>query len=166
MRKTLLAMIGLAVIGLHAQEAHAQVRFGAQASFGDDVDLGLGARAVFSLKQFNERLEGIASFDWFFPDAGADVVDWTYFEINGNVAYSFPLQSSSSLRPYAGGGLNIARSSIDFDSPLLNSASDTEIGLNVLGGTKFGSGRITPFAELRIELGGGEQFVLSGGVLF
>jgi len=165
MRKTLLAITLLAVIGLHAQEAQAQVRFGAQASFGDDVDFGLGARAVFSLKQFNERLEGIASFDWFFPDSGVGV-DWTYFEINGNVVYSIPLSSSSSLRPYAGGGLNIARSSIDFDTPLLSSASDTEIGLNVLGGTKFGSGRLTPFAELRIELGGGEQFVISGGFLF
>jgi len=129
---------------VQAQEARAQVRFGAQASVADDVDLGLGARVLFSLKQFSERLEGIASFDWFFPDSGAGV-DWTYFELNGNVVYSIPLSNTSALRP---------------------SASDTEIGLNLLGGSKFGSGRITPFAELRLELGGGEQFVISGGILF
>lgn len=93
-------------------------------------------------------------------------MDWTYLEINANVAYSFPLSGSSSLRPYAGGGLNIARSSIDFDLPGLRSTSDTEVGLNVLGGSKFGSGRLTPFAELRLELGGGEQFVITGGFLF
>jgi hypothetical protein len=168
MRRTLLSMACLAVLGLYAQEAHAQVRFGPQASFADDVDLGVGARAMFGLKQFSERLEGIASFDWFFPSGGAGV-DWTYFKINANVAYSIPLSGSSALRPYAGGGLNIARISIDYpDIPFApGSVSSTDIGLNVLGGSKFGSGSgLTPFAELRIELGGGEQFVISGGILF
>jgi len=165
MRKTLLAILCFAALGVQAQEARAQVRFGAQASVADDVDLGLGARVLFSLKQFSERLEGIASFDWFFPDSGAGV-DWTYFELNGNVVYSIPLSNTSALRPYAGGGLNIARSSVEVNVPGRPSASDTEIGLNLLGGSKFGSGRITPFAELRLELGGREQFVISGGILF
>ena len=39
-------------------------------------------------------------------------------------------------------------------------------GFNILGGTLFGSGPVHPFVELRFELAGGEQFVLSAGVLF
>ena len=46
------------------------------------------------------------------------------------------------------------------------SASDTDLGLNLLGGTLFGRGKVNPFVELRVELAGGEQFVLTGGVLF
>lgn len=167
MRRTLLSMACLVMLGLYTQETHAQVRFGAQASFANDVDLGVGARAQFGLKQISERLEGIASFDWFFPSGDAGV-DWTYFEINANVAYAFPLTGSSTLRPYAGGGLNFARISIDYpDLPFApGSYSSTDVGLNVLGGAKFGTGALTPFAEVRLQLGGGEQFVISGGILF
>lgn len=167
MRKALLATICLAVLGLAATEAHAQIRFGGQASYGDDVDLGIGARVMFGLRSISERLEGIASFDWFFPgDLGG--IDWTCFEVNANAAYSIPLSGSAPLRPYVGGGLNVARTSIDLpDVPFFSGAvSGTEVGLNILGGSKFGSGGLTPFAELRFELGGGEQFVVSGGILF
>ena len=167
MRRTLFSMACLAALGFCAQEAYAQVRFGAQASFANDVDLGVGARAQFGLKQFSERLEGIASFDWFFPSGGVGV-DWSYFEVNANLAYAFPLTGSSALRPYAGGGLNFARISIDYpDLPFApGSYSSNDVGLNVLGGAKFGSGALTPFAEVRLQLGGGEQFVISGGILF
>jgi hypothetical protein len=39
--------------------------------------------------------------------------------------------------------------------------------LNLLGGIRFNTSRsLQPFAEARIELGGGEQLVLAGGFLF
>lgn len=43
---------------------------------------------------------------------------------------------------------------------------DTEIGLNLPVGDKFVLASLTPFAELRVEAGGGEQVVLTGGLLF
>ena len=61
--------------------------------------------------------------------------------------------------PYAGGGLNIAYSS-------RSGSSDVDPGFNLLGGTLLGSGPVHPFVEVRFELAGGEQFVLTGGVLF
>ena len=105
-------------------------------------------------------LDGIVSFDYFFPGNSVK-----YWEINGNVAYRFRVPARSSLRPYAGGGLNIAHASVSVAGV---SASDTKAGLNVLGGTTFkvkGSNLI-PFAEARGELGGGKTFILTGGVRF
>jgi hypothetical protein len=138
----------------------AQARFGAQLSWSDDFDLGIGARVRAETPRLipGSPLAVIGSFDWFFP--GNDV---TYFEINGNVAYNFTI-AGSPIRPYAGGGLNIARVSFDVAG---QSQSDTDIGLNLLGGLNFRQvGRLQPFVEIRLEIAGGEQFVLTGGIHF
>ena len=45
-------------------------------------------------------------------------------------------------------------------------SSDTDLGINLLAGTQFGTKAVTPFVELRVELAGGEQFVITGGLLF
>ncbi len=147
-----------AALGLGAVPLCAQTRFGPQLSWGDDdANLGLGARAVFNLRSLvNARgLEFVASFDYFFPE-GNDV---DYWELNGNLSYLIP-NVKGGLAPYVGGGLNVAHASA-------GSQSDTEAGLNLLGGTRFRtSGKLSPFAELRFELGGGERVVITGGVLF
>jgi hypothetical protein len=138
--------------------------FGVQLDWSSDVDFGIGARVVFGLQSLFPKtpLDGIVSFDYFFPGGAPAGVSFTYWEINGNVAYRFTVPRSSSLRPYAGGGLNIAHASV---SP---GGSDTKAGLNLLGGTTFrikGS-NLTPFAEARGEIGGGKTFVLTGGIRF
>lgn len=105
----------------------------------------------------------MGTFDYFFPD----IEGYNYFEVNANALYSLPLAGITGFRPYVGGGLNIARGSLDIDLPegLGDiSASDTELGLNLIGGAEFGIGRIRPFAELRAQIAGGEQFVLTGGI--
>ncbi len=154
------------VLGLGAVPLSAQTRFGAQLSWGDDdANLGLGARAVFNLRPlFNQRgLELVASFDYFFPEQSSGV-DVEYWELNGNVTYLIP-NVKGSLGPYVGGGLNIAHGSVDAAG--VGSQSDTEAGLNLLGGTRFRMrSKLTPFAELRFELGGGERVVITGGLLF
>src|SRR6266550_1835959 len=136
--------------------------FGLQLDWGNDPNFGIGGRGVFPLGSLlpGTPLDGIVSFDYFFPGNGVK-----YWEINGNVAYRFRVPARSSLRPYAGGGLNIAHASVSVAGV---SASDTKAGLNVLGGTTFkvkGSNLI-PFAEARGELGGGKTFILTGGVRF
>jgi hypothetical protein len=163
MKRAALIFAALGLFG--ASQLDAQARVGGQLSFGSDQDLGLGARLHVGLKS-PQRLAIIGTFDWFFPDERPGE-DHSYWELNGNLAYFFKVQDSSSLAPYAGGGLNIAhRSSSDFDDGHGHSASDTDLGLNLLGGTLFGKGKVNPFVEARIELAGGEQFVLTGGVLF
>lgn len=150
----------------------AQVSLGGQLSVADDYDFGLGARATFGLPTA-VPLEIIASADYFFPDrvTGFDV---SYWEINANLVYLFNIPSSI-VGPYAGGGLNFAHASFStdlsqFGVPLPGElpaieGSNSELGLNLVGGAKFNLGSLTPFGEFRIELSGGEQFVFSGGAL-
>jgi opacity protein-like surface antigen len=131
--------------------------FGVELNWSSDVDFGIGGRGVFPLEALfpGTPLDGIVSFDYFFP--GNSV---TYWEINGDVAYRFRVPARSSLRPYAGAGLNIAHASAA-------GVSDTKAGLNLLGGTTFKvKGSITPFVEARGEIGGGKTFILTGGVRF
>src|SRR5437870_9352590 len=167
----LLAAVGLAPADLAAQRRSAarpaasradRPSFGVQLNWSSDVDFGIGGRGVFPLRSLFPKtpLDGIVSFDYFFPSAPAGV-SVHYWEINGDVAYRFRVERSS-LGPYAGGGLNIAHASA---SP---GGSATKAGLNLLGGTTFkvrGS-HLTPFAEARGEVGGGKTFILTGGVRF
>lgn len=140
------------------------VSFGVQGSFGTETDFGIGGRVVFGLRSLFPRtpLDAHVSFDYFFPDEPAGT-DLTYWEINGNVGYRIP-NVRGSWAPYVGGGLSIAHASVDIG---LGSASDTDVGLNLLGGSTFGTrSKVQPFAEARVTLGGGEQFVITGGVRF
>lgn len=109
-------ILALALFALAPRTLTAQAKFGGQVNWGDDADIGLGARVV----------------------AGSGV---------------------TSVAPYVGGGLNIAHSS--------NATSNTELGVNLLGGLRFGIGPVVKgFSEVRLELSGGEQFVVTFGVLF
>jgi hypothetical protein len=148
-RKILLLTIALFCFS-EAQELYAQARFAPQLNVGSKADFGLGGRVQVNLP---DRLAVIPMFDWFFPGD-----DQTYWELNGNLAYFFKV-NTNSVAPYAGGGLNIAYSS-------QGDTSHTDPGFNLLGGTLIGSGPVHPFVEVRFELAGGEQFVLTGGVLF
>lgn len=152
------AMTAALVIG--SAEAEAQA-FGVQGNWGDDTDFGLGARLELGLPNLlttqgpfsNTYL--IGSFDWFFPDCN----ECTYWEINANLAVPI---TATSIDPYAGAGLNIAHISVETG---VGDVSDTEVGLNLLGGIRFDLGTLGAFTEGRFELGGGEQFVLTFGVL-
>ena len=172
----LLAAVGLVPADVVAQRRPAarpaatraqRPQFAAELNWSSDVDLGIGARGVFPLQSLFPKtpLDGIVSFDYFFPSAPSGV-SAHYWEINGNVAYRFHVPARSSLAPYGGGGLNIAHASAGPSGG--TSVSQTKAGLNLLGGTTFklkGS-HLTPFAEARGEIGGGKTFVLTGGVRF
>ncbi len=180
MRKLLGSALLLAVVALAPTQATAQRRaaprptassqkpsFGLELNWSSDVDFGIGGRGVFPLMSLfpGTPLDGIVQFDYFFPSGAPAGTSVHYWEINGDVAYRFTVQRSSSLRPYAGGGLNIAHASASAGG---TSASDTKAGLNLLGGTTFRLKRSTlvPFVEARGEVGGGKTFVLTGGVRF
>ncbi|MFQ5890332.1 MAG: hypothetical protein ACE5JR_09810 [Gemmatimonadota bacterium] len=159
-RMVLIACASLFLLGV--SDLNAQARFGGQLSFGDSQDVGLGARLMLGVESL-KRVEFNGSFDYFFPDEPVGG-DRDYWELNGNLAYFFDVGSATSLAPYAGGGLNIAHGSRTFSDG--RDTSDTDLGLNLLGGTRFGSGPVIPFAELRVEVSGGEQFLITGGVIF
>ncbi|MEN8144359.1 MAG: hypothetical protein ABFS14_05350, partial [Gemmatimonadota bacterium] len=152
MRKVLLTFAFLLFLAGTAKEAQAQARFGVQANIAEDFDFGVGARVALS-PPGPSPIKLIGSFDLYFPD---DPVD--YWELNGNIVYVVPVQNSA-VAPYVGGGLNIAHASVD-GVPF---ASDTEAGLNLLGGIEFG-GTVPIFVEAKVEVEGGEQFVVTGGI--
>lgn len=146
-----------------------QFQFGPQVSWAEDAELGIGARAAIGVPALLANLEIHASFDYFFVDdfEGFGVeADATYWELNGNAVYKFNLTGVPTVTPYVGAGVNVAHISGDV-SGLGGSGdfSDTDLGLNILGGTQFNVGSVTPYVELRIEAGGGEQFVITGGLL-
>ncbi len=162
MRKLMVPILAVALVMVAAPRSMAQVDFGAQLSWGDDTDLGLGVRATTSLDDWIEGLTGVGSFVLFFPDEPAGT-DLSFWEINFDGHYPIALEAASSMKPYFGGGINIVHSSIS--RPV--DRSDTDVGLNFLLGANFeSSGSITPFVEIKLELSGGEQFVISGGVYF
>lgn len=161
----ILGICGLAAASTNLSQA---AEVGGVVAWHDDFDMGVGARAVFPVEAINERVSGSGEFLFFFPDDGGGSVDVTYWEINANMLYDFPLPSSP-ISPYLGGGLNVARASVSIDVPANpfitdTSVSETDIGLNLLGGASFeNNSSVSPFVEGRIELGGGEGFVLSFG---
>lgn len=170
----LLATVAFASTDLAAQRrpaarpaaAKQRPSFGVQLNWSSDVDFGIGGRGVFPLQSLFPKtpLDGIVSFDFFFPSAPAGV-SADYWEINGNVAYRFTVPSRSAFRPYAGGGLNIAHASAGPSGG--TSVSETKAGLNLLGGTTFKvRGTVTPYAEARGEIGGGKTFIITAGVRF
>ena len=152
MRKTLVAAaVMLCLMGVQTASAQ-DFRWGPEVSLGTDTDLGLGARGEFDFS--GSALTIIASFDYYFPDGSVD-----YWEINGNLIYNFNIPSAPTVTPYAGGGLNIGHASAE-------GYSDTDPGLNLLGGARFDAGSIMPFAEVKFTIEGVEQFVVTGGILF
>ena len=161
MRKLLIAACAALFI-LSPGALQAQVALGGQLSWAEDADLGVGARGTFGLPT-TVPLEIHGSVDYFFPSdiSGASI---TYWEANANLVYKFQIPASP-VAPYAGAGLNLAYVSVDIGIPDVDT-STTEIGLNLLGGAMFNLGPITPFGEMRFEVNGGEQFVISAGALF
>lgn len=150
-----------AFLVLAAGDLAAQTKFGGQVSWGDESDFGIGGRLAVDAADI--PLEIFGTFDWFFPDEPPGV-DLTYWEINGNLAYLFEIRDAPSIIPYAGGGLNIAHVNRETST---TDVSDTEVGLNLLGGIRFETqASVQPFIEFRLEVEGGDQFVVSAGVLF
>lgn len=109
----------------------------------------------------------------------------SYFEVNAGLAWSFRVADHPTLHPYAGGGPGVARTAVNvinevftvnaFGQPGrrdtrerddLAEPPETDVGLNLFAGLTFETRGIWPFGELRLELGGGDQVVLAGGVVF
>ena len=138
--------------------AQASPRLGGQLSFAQDANAGLGMRLEQNLVPFwtrDVRLD--VSFDYYFPDRPVN-----YWELNGDIDWGFPI-SGSRLSLYAGGGLNLSRSGV---SGVPGSGS-LDLGLNLLVGLRIPtSTRLTPYIELRPELGGGDRLAVAFGLMF
>lgn len=153
MRKLVTGLATAAFLALGPVAVHAQVQIGPTLALHDDFDFGIGATLAAQAPGLGQGIGFMADFIVFFPDT--DGVD--YLEINGNVTYDFPIEDSTVL-PFALGGLNIARVSVDAGA--LGDASETDIGVNLGGGISFDLDRFRPSVGVRFEVNGGDGFVV------
>jgi hypothetical protein len=154
MRKLLwsVALVGMLAAPTAVQ---AQLEAGPILAYYDDLEaIGVGAFIAIPVPQLAEGFAIVPDFTWYFPDGG------DYFEINGDLAYFFPVAADSPVEPFAFAGLNIARFSPDLGD------SNTEVGLNLGGGVQFAAGSINPFAGAKFAIQDNTGFVIFGGLGF
>jgi hypothetical protein len=150
MRRTLGGIVTIATLFLAPSLVHAQTTLGPTLAMHDDGDLGIGATLGAPMASLGEGIGLMADFLIFFPEVGS------YFEVNANLTYDFPLENSTVV-PFVLAGLNIGRWSVDTG---LGSGSDTDLGLNVGGGIAFDAGTFRPSVAGRFRLGDGSGFVV------
>ena len=162
MRKIMGTVLLGGALWLVPATANGQLAIGANLSLGTDSDLGVGARLLVGLGEAVRHLEGIGSFDYFFP---GENVNW--WELNANVV--LPVAVTSGFHPYLGAGLNLTNTSVDVvdGTPgFTDDGGETDVGLNLVGGMKLPTSGAVPFLEVRTTIGGGSQVVLTAGLLF
>lgn len=121
----------------------------------NDFDFGIGAQ--FSYPVAN-RFDIYPTFDYYFP--GNDV---TAYSFDGTVRY-WPKLNMKDAGLYAGAGLNWTH--VSFNPPGPGSASDSEIGLSLLGGWMFKQVSFLPFGQIRIVIGDADRVEFGGGINF
>ncbi|NIR46743.1 MAG: hypothetical protein GWN99_20265, partial [Gemmatimonadetes bacterium] len=143
MNKPLAVMVFVSLL-LAPGAASAQLAVGAQGSFGDDFDLGIGGRASYDMRQVELPVVLIGSFDYFFPDEDVGI-DPSYWEANLNAG--FINQVNPRLATWVGAGLNYANFEANGRQVL------DRFGLNLLGGARVDVGdRLAGLGEVRIEI--------------
>lgn len=172
MRKTLLHLFLLAALMLGSSSAvQAQFQIAPRVGFElNDVEaLQVGAEARFGTASLPILIN--PSADYYFLDcdggiSGADV-SCSLFSIKGNAIYEFGGGGTTAFTPYAGAGIALAIARAEVSVPGFSaSESDTEVGLNLLGGARFEAGGFQPFVQAEVGLGGADIFSIVGGLLF
>lgn len=152
------ALVGMLVAPSVVQ---AQMTAGPFLAYHDDLEaIGVGGFLGIAIPQLAPGFAVVPNIAIFFPDDPL-----SFFEINGDVMYTFPVSETSPVEPFAFAGLNWARSSIDFGGTT-GSVSDSDIGLNLGGGVNFDAGSLSPFAGAKFEIHNNTGFVIFGGISF
>ncbi len=164
-----------------ARHDRSELRFGIEGSYGRggdaDARFGLGARVLLDLASTRRGLGFAGSIDYFRPEGSAEglglKIKASYLELNANLTHTFtpahgarPAKKGGGtmrLLPYVGAGLNVARRGSSVEAEIKSSSSDIDLGVNVLGGLKLDRHL---FGEVRYEIGGGEQLLLTIGFVF
>lgn len=167
------ALVAITIFGT-AGPAHGQgIAFGVQGSVADHAGFGVGPRVMLDLGPFDLGFRVVGSAELFFPDAetfersgtAVEAEDVDYWEANLNVVYTLGLPVIP-LTPYLGGGLNFAGVKVEGSPGGLLDIDETDAGVNVLAGLELRLFGVAPFFEGRYTFGGGDQWVLTGGIVF
>ena len=150
------------LVGLHEVQAQAQIEIGPRLGFdlaGDVEEFFIGADGRVGLTTLPLVLNG--AFDFYFVEENLD-----FWQLSFNALYEFGI-ANAAFDPYVGGGIGISRASLDLGGGLFgDDASDTDVGLNFIGGATFGFGSLKPFAQAQITFGDVDLLTIGGGLLF
>lgn len=147
----------LLLVFMAVPEAHAQtdIDLGVRGSYElDDVEaFALGAGLRISTPTLPIAIN--PTFDYYFVDDNddfasiEDVTDVSLMQFTVNALYEFGFDNAA-FTPYAGPGLSVVRWSV-------NDESETDVGLNLVGGAQFNTGSLRPFVEAHFVVGGDIQ---------
>lgn len=141
----------LAVALIASNEAFAQHRVGINVGYNlESEEVFAGGQLRFAVPRLPVTVN--PSLETYF------IEDVTWLQIDVNALYLFGV-NNVAFTPYAGAGLGV-----NYVKPE-NSDSRTDAGLNLIAGANFGFGRLSPFAEARINLDDGTNVGLRGGLL-
>jgi hypothetical protein len=163
MRKLLLAF-GLAAVMLVPSTAFSQIYLGVQGNYGDRFKWSIGGRVSADLTQQRLPVMIVGSYDYFWPNESL-LFSFDYWEVNVNALFIQRVYGGAAnyAQGYAGIGLNIADlTSTEKSSG--NKSSATEYGLNLLAGSKYIMGRVSPYFEIGFTFGGSEQVKFTVGI--
>ena len=154
--KKLLCSVALVGMLVMPGAVHAQVEIGPHVVLADDVDFGVGGMIAFPLESLHESLEGMASFDLYFPD-GVD-----YWEIGGVIRYLIGIDNPDVV-PFVAAGIGIG----NISNSVVSGVGDTRVGLKVGGGVKFAqSSALSPWGDILLGVGDLPSFALRVGAAF
>lgn len=161
-----IALFALFVLAAAPQaKAQAQIELGPRVGYDIDQleELSLGADLRISSFALPVQING--TFDYYL--LGDEYGGLDVFRFTANGLYQFGIDNQY-FTPYAGPGLSLTRLSIDDDGSFGNiNTSETELGLNLVGGAQFSIGTLKPFAQAEFVVGGDyEPVQITGGLLF
>lgn len=150
-----LAALTLSTFGL-TTGARAQSQLGVGIGYDVDVEAAF-AGAHFRFAPASLPFQISPGFDYYFVDG----VTALQFDINA--LYDIGVDNQA-FTPYIGAGLGIGYVEAE---GLGDNDSNTDTGLNLIFGAKFGFNSLQPYVQAKGTLGGGITGVgVSGGVLF
>ncbi len=172
MKRYLLSIVLLSGILLftgNLQRATAQIDIGGGLAYGSEIEnLGIRADGVYTI---NEQFRAGANITFFLPKEMFPGVDWTWWEINANGHYLFPMDADVNV--YGLAGLNFVNFKAEgqtvtgpFGNTFSSSYSDSAIGLNIGGGAEYPLDFANLYGELKYTLSDYDQLAINVGLRF
>ena len=159
MKTRVIGALALALAIALPVQSHAQWSLNTHGGYDLDAkEFLIGASVEFSIPGAaisGVPLTFVPGFDYYPGLDGA-----SFFVMDFDAHYPF---KAKGMTPYVGGGMYISRVSVG--APGIGSGSDTNFGLNLKGGARFGtSSKVRPFGEARLRVGNGSTLILKGGL--
>ena len=176
----LLAVLLAAAAPQQQARAQAQIELGPRVGYEiDQFDaLTLGGDVRVSTAALPVQINGTVDY-FFLDDVSQDFGNGDSFEASQrllkfavNGLFEFGIDNQY-FTPYAGPGLSVTRYSLSSDADIdgqnvdFDDDSETDVGLNAVGGAEFGLGGLRPFVQAEfVLLGDAEPVQLTAGLLF